>query len=73
MLDAGRLTTDAKQITIYNVYGEKVYEVSDVGRQTTNAQSSVIDLSSRPDGIYFVQLKTAEGIIAKKIVLQSAK
>ena len=75
-LDAGRLTTDA-QITIYNVFGEKVYEMTDDRRLTTNVQtsvishrSSVIDLSSRPKGIYFIKATSGEKIYTEKVVVQ---
>ncbi|MBI4931922.1 MAG: T9SS type A sorting domain-containing protein [Bacteroidetes bacterium] len=51
------------QMKIYNVYGECIYQ-----HICTSAHQQ-IDLSSQPDGIYFVQLKTAEGVANKKIVI----
>lgn len=65
MLDAGGQTTDAKQITIYSVYGECVYSSSVIGHQS----SVGVDLSSHPDGIYFVRVNTEKGIISKKVVV----
>ena len=62
------------QIEIYNVYGKKVYELlSDRvnGFNSTTQQpnpSITINLSASPSGIYFMQLKTSEGIAVKKIV-----
>jgi len=35
-----------------------------------NSPQMQIDISGFKNGIYFVQLKTAEGMIAKKIVVQ---
>jgi len=33
-------------------------------------QKTEIDLSTQPQGIYFLQLKTTEGIVNKKIIIQ---
>lgn len=63
-LDVGRQTTDAKQITIYNVYGECVYSTSDIGHQ-----SSVIDLSFQSDVIYFLRVEMEGAIVNRKIVI----
>ncbi|MBI3501255.1 MAG: T9SS type A sorting domain-containing protein, partial [Bacteroidetes bacterium] len=63
-LEVGRQTTAARQVEIYNVYGERVYSESIIGRQ-----SSVIDLRAAPSGIYFLQLKTEQGIANKKIII----
>ena len=49
-------------VEIYNVMGEKVYS------SIMNGASSIIDLD-KPNGIYFLQLKTEQGIVAKKIVI----
>ncbi|MBI4931878.1 MAG: T9SS type A sorting domain-containing protein [Bacteroidetes bacterium] len=51
-------------IEVYNIYGECIHPHI---RTFSNQQ---IDLSSQPNGIYFLQLKTAEGMVAKKIVVQ---
>lgn len=61
-----QITSDELRITnveIYNVYGEKVYSTSVIGRQ-----SSVIDISFVPSGIYFLKVKTPDGVVIKKIV-----
>ncbi len=51
------------QIEIYNVYGEKIYSLQ------INSSKVEIDLGNQSEGIYFLQLKTAEGIDTKKIIL----
>jgi len=50
-------------LEIINVLGEKVFT------STINHQTSAIDLSSQPNGIYFIQIKTEEGTVNKKIVI----
>ena len=49
---------------IYNVFGEKIYQSSIFNPETS------IDISSQHSGIYFLQLKTSEGVVRKKIVIQ---
>ncbi|MBI3501613.1 MAG: DUF1028 domain-containing protein [Bacteroidetes bacterium] len=56
-------SADGVQIEIYNVIGERVYSESVIGRQ-----SSVIRLDA-PSGIYFLQVKTSEGIVNTKIII----
>ena len=60
----GQQQTANFQIEIYNVYGEKVKELS-----ANSYQPIAIDLSLQPSGIYFLQLKTNEGIATKKLVI----
>ncbi|MFH1005315.1 MAG: T9SS type A sorting domain-containing protein, partial [Bacteroidota bacterium] len=52
---------DAK-IEIYNVYGEKVYS------SIINNKSTIINLNV-PNSIYFIQLKTEQGTINKKLII----
>jgi N-acetylneuraminic acid mutarotase len=51
-------------IDIYNVNGENVF-----GSKENNTQEE-INISSQPAGIYFVQVRTSEGDIRKKVILQ---
>ena len=60
----GQLTS-AATLSIYNVVGEKIY-VKD--SKQLNA-SVTIDLSDQPNGIYFMQLKTEQNTITKKIII----
>ena len=60
----GQLNSTAT-LCIYNVVGEKIY-VKD-GKQLNS--STTIDLSDQPNGIYFMQLKTAANTITKKIII----
>lgn len=60
-------------IEIYNVLGEQI-AISD--KQTANSTVSPnglslmpVDLSSQPEGIYFVRIQTAEGMMSKKMVV----
>ena len=63
-MDNGKLSIENYQLSIYNVYGEKVF-------QSANLQisKSIIDLSSQPNGIYFLQLKTEQGVAVKKLMI----
>ena len=55
------------QMNIYNMYGECIYQhISIPPSSGTNQQ---IDLSKAPSGIYFLQVKTAEGVTVKKLVI----
>ncbi|TAL58368.1 MAG: T9SS type A sorting domain-containing protein, partial [Bacteroidetes bacterium] len=51
-------------IEIYNVFGEKVYS-----EKILNPKSLILNLDL-PGGIYFLQMKTWEGNINKKIIIQ---
>lgn len=53
-------------IEIYNTIGEKIYSNTISKLQTAN----YIDLSSQPNGIYFLQLKSENGIASQKIIIQ---
>ncbi len=55
--------TKQSQIEIYNSLGEKIYSTNSPITQ------SHIDLSQKPDGLYFLKIKTEKGIVSKKIVL----
>ena len=50
-------------VEVYNVFGEKVYSA------VVNHPSSVINISSQPQGIYFIRANISEGMISKKILL----
>jgi uncharacterized delta-60 repeat protein len=51
-------------LEIVNECGEKCIST------TVNSQQETINLSSQPNGIYFLQLKTDKGVLNKKIILQ---
>ena len=67
------LTAHRSQIQIYNVLGEKIFQslvnshLSLAAPPMTNAPMT-IDLSSQPQGIYFVQLKIGDKVYQQKIV-----
>ena len=64
---SGKLTLNSEfakgEIAIYNLQGEKVFQ-SEIKNQKTE-----IDLSKQPSGVYFLQLKTSEGVANKKIII----
>ncbi len=66
----------AKQshIEIYNVLGEKIYSLSPSGGlpagQAGGAGGGLsIDLSEKPNNIYFLHIKTSQGLLSKKIII----
>lgn len=54
-------TTDA-QLKINNVHGQLIFESKEFVKE--------INLSDHPKGIYFLQIKTNEGTVTKKVILQ---
>lgn len=69
-LSAGSLTiqTTTSKITcieIFNEIGETVYTTS----FSSHSNSIEIDISSKPQGIYFVRVKTENQILSKKVLL----
>jgi hypothetical protein len=53
------------ELWIYNVVGEYVYK-----QEALNSNQPVhIDLTDKPDGMYFITVKTANAVITKKFVL----
>ncbi len=53
-------------ITVMNVLGEKIYEK----RIGTNQLSTTIDISTQPQGIYFVKVQSGEQMSVHKIIYQ---
>ena len=52
------------KVEIYNVMGEKIFQ------SAICSQQYVIDISSQPSGIYFLQLKTETESFSQKIIIQ---
>jgi len=49
------------QLQVYNIVGEKIYST------TVDSKQETVNLSSQPNGIYFLQIKSSEGMLTKKI------
>ena len=58
--------TEQFQFSVHDIFGREVYQ--SFGHPIS--QSTTLDLSSYPKGIYFVKLKINEGIVSRKIILQ---
>jgi alpha-tubulin suppressor-like RCC1 family protein len=56
------LPTSDANIKVYNTHGQTIYESAQFVEE--------IDLSNQPKGVYFLQIKSQEGIINKKLILQ---
>ncbi|TAL60095.1 MAG: T9SS type A sorting domain-containing protein [Bacteroidetes bacterium] len=55
-------TLKMNDVDIYNMFGEKIFE------QTLNMEHETLNLNVS-NGIYFLQLKTEEGIASKKLII----
>ena len=55
-------------VSVVNVLGDKIY--NDNLDNKKSKYSSQIDLSKYSNGIYFVRLKTKDGFVTKKLILQ---
>jgi type IX secretion system substrate protein len=53
-------TGNSGQISLYDVLGSEVI----------STQAKEIDVSSLPNGVYFLNAKTAEGVLSKKVIVQ---
>jgi hypothetical protein len=61
---SGRVYISGKQINhieVYNVYGQK--------RMIKNSKVDFIDLNNESSGVYFLKIKTNQGLVSKKIIL----
>jgi hypothetical protein len=58
-----QVTTGNNKLTLINIYDV-------VGKEMISTKEKEIDVSSFPNGIYFVSVKTKEGVITKKIIVQ---
>jgi len=53
-------------IAIYNVLGEKAGS----WQLAAGKKEIMIDISSQPEGIYFIQVKTEQGVAGRKLIIQ---
>ena len=59
-------TSEQLQVTVMNTLGEVIYQTIPL---TTSSKMFTLDLRKEAKGIYFVQLKTKNGSVVKKLVL----
>lgn len=60
---------EISSIEIVNLLGEKVYPPAErAGSTSVNSNQETVNLSSQPNGVYFVKIKTNEDVAVKKIV-----
>lgn len=61
------ISTEEKQekinLSIINVLGEKIFETSSSEKETT------IDIKNQPNGIYFISVKSEQGAVIKKLII----
>ena|ERR1035437_2001047 len=62
-MDNRKLSIENYQLAIYNVLGECIYQ------HTGSSSNLQIDLSEAKNGIYFLQLKTEQGMATKKLII----
>lgn len=58
---------DLYRIVVCSIIGDKIYET--LPSQLENKDQSVINLSSQPNGVYFVFLQTRQGTTIKKLIV----
>ena len=59
-------STEQLQVSVINILGQVIYETNPI---TANSKLFTLDLRNEAKGIYFVQLKTKNGSVVKKLVL----
>jgi hypothetical protein len=55
------------ELSVVNTLGQEIY-YEDLGA-ATGAQHMVLNMINYPDGVYYVQLKSDDGIAIRKIVV----
>lgn len=65
-LDLTGLSQNVTQINILNVQGQNVYTIS----QDNNQEINQLDLSDLSEGIYLIQIQTANGVLSKKLIIK---
>ncbi len=55
-------------IAVFNLLGERVYQFSN--NSIANGAQTEIDLSTKPKGIYFIQVTSGKSVTNKKIILE---
>lgn len=63
-IESVRELGEKTELEIYNVVGEKIYSINN-----TPLNNTTIDLSNQPNGIYFITIKTEEGVVTKKVII----
>lgn len=54
------------EITIYNIFGETIFYSA-----VEQLIDSTIDISDQPNGMYFIEIRTEDGLFTKEIVIQN--
>ena len=65
MISVSKSSENISQITVTNILGEKVLEITNPYSPTLT-----IDLSKQPSGIYYAKFITSNSVVVKKILLQ---
>ena len=66
--------TEVEEVFIFDVYGRQQSTVNsqrstvNSQRSTVNGQQSTVDVSNLNAGVYFVMIKTSEGVVTKRFV-----
>jgi hypothetical protein len=58
-----------KNVTAFNLLGENIFSTFNFIPTISGQSSTSIALSSQPDGVYFLHLETANGLVVKKVVI----
>jgi len=58
------------QIKVSNAQTAEIKILDVLGKEVLSTKEKDIDVSALQEGIYFVQVKTAEGVLIKKVVVQ---
>ena len=66
-LDFDNSSNSFSQISIVNILGEEILTLNEIS-QSKNIKS--IDFSSYPKGIYLIKIKTTDGILNRKVIIE---